>query len=591
MKSRLFSLLIVVVLLLAGCGKDGKESGEATPTEAGKATPTVTSTEVTSTPTPSVEPTATPTPATAIPEKPEKYQVKDLVKAAEDEISGFQYAYRETETLGQPTDGDVYFFWRGAVGRNTKAEDPWKLSHAEKDDLSKFKFKYNSRVSYLDADLNRLKERFLLNGKETAVWYTTSLGNIFTYPDGTVLYDFSLKEYNDDGRLLFDMFGYNTYDCYAYDEAGRLSVKARYSPENSNDMMAETLDSYDLYTYDESGHLLREEQWNAGSSMFDEPLLMVYRDYTYDEDGNCISVTYEDTSEYSLVNPESGEANGRYDFQYEKDDQGRLRRRTLYRYSPEGWSLDEKTIEILYYDDGSLLMTETGKEAAAEGGVDAILVVFPDADMAESVGTCTNLRPIYSIWDLQGNCRDSYYEGYLEADDNRNAVEKYQNIPVTKMPITRPLVVYYSWFPDEIDSLLQMQSFDYRSIEIDEWPMIPRLFGYRDGWLEKMVHYEGGGCDVSSFEYDSEHRLVVSRRNGETVEYRYDTNGRLVEKVANCEANDYWDRISNSLERYSYDPDGKLIEASIVGSYQNAFEKVSTRTTTFLFEYSGDGTD
>ncbi len=588
MKSRLLCVLILVVLILAGCGKDGGDKGEVTPTEAGKYTPTVTQavpepTEAVS-PTPAeATPTAEPTDTVKIPERPEEYQTKALVQAAEDEIHSYTYAYRETMTLGSPIDTYIYFHYKGALGRDTRAEDPWELYNVNYSGDAPG-YKHNSTVSYLDADLNCRKKRFLLNGQEVLVEYFTSLGTVFYRPDGTVLYDFEFKTYDDDGRLLLNVNNYNTYQCYAYDEAGRLSVKAAYSYDNTgDDKMNEALDEYTVYTYDEAGRPLREETYTA---IYHKPELQVLRDYTYDENGNCISVEYRNTSEYAIEWDEGGTANGRYDFLYDKDEQGRLSSRTRHFYSPQGDLENESIIDFRYYDDGAILVIETKTNES-----ESLQVIYPDKDMAESFRTCTNLDPIYSVRTL-GSYEYSYI-GYPVEEDTRDGLSRYQNLPVTKMPETRPLVVYYNWSDEDKDTLLRIRTFDSSAIELGPEMFIPLPYyaGFRDGRLEEFAFYEGGSGEASVFTYDSEQRLVRWEKAGGTTEYRYDANGRLVEKISNFLPVDFGDPAVTSVSRYSYDAAGKLVEASTVENSQNTTNKVVTRSTTLLFEYSGDGND
>lgn len=585
MKSRWMLVLILVVLLFAGCGKNSDEDkGTLTPTGAGKATatPAITPAEMTSTPTPSAEPTATPTPTIAIPGRPEEYQTKALVQAAEDEIHSYTYAYRETMTLGSPIDTYIYFHYKGALGRDTRAEDPWELYNVNYSGDAPG-YKHNSTVSYLDADLNCRKRRYLLNGQEVLVEYFTSLGTVFYRQDGTVLYDFEFKTYDDDGRLLINFNNYNTYQCYAYDEAGRLSVKAAYSYDNADDEMNETLDDYTVYTYDEAGRPLQEATYTA---IYHTPELQVLRDYTYDENGNCISVEYRDTSEYVFEWDENGTANGRYDFLYDKDEQGRLSSRTRHFYSPQGDLVNESIIDFRYYDDGAILMIETKSNES-----ESLRVVYPDKDMAESFRTCTNLDPIYGSSNL-GKV-DYSYIGYPVVEDTRDGLSRYQNLPVTKMPETRPLVVYYNWYNEDKDTLLRIRTFDSSAIELgpEMFIPIPYYAGFREGRLEEFAFYEGGSGEASVFTYDSEQRLVRWEKASGTTEYRYDANGRLVETISNFLPVEFGDPAVTAVSWYSYDAAGKLIEASTVENSQNTTNKVVTRSTSFLFEYSGDGTD
>ncbi len=507
----LFLILAAFTTVLSACGKenDTDDTEDLTPTASGQnATPTAGVTAAatpTAEPSPTATPEASPTPGVpGAPDLPAKYTPESVVKMMEDEIPTIEYAYKEVTDY--PLIQTEYYELKDMTVWNP---DSRKLETG--DFIAEIK--YNHRVCYYDADLQACTICYLQDDRQVLATYTTQYGRVMDC-DGYRYYDISIKETDDAGRTVLQMFGFSDYYCMSYDENGHRTGNYFY--------LDNALSTYELLTYDDAGRVSTYTYYYKAEDTDTLPTAKQYKVYSYDESGNCISTRTE--------NPDSWETE---DFVYEKDELGRLSSRVLISTSSSG-EVFRHTENIKYYDNGPILVYDQSIDS-----YDNLMVFLPNEETRQRLLTCTGLSSanwnVFEYW-------DGDYANYLFYQDQPicvtarmeyedHGIGGFLNLPKATLSNddVNLRLLYSSYYPDGyLNNLLAANNYSEALLTFEQEVQgdVKATFQIADR-IYRTYYYDSREEDPITIEFDEEHRVVRDMR-GIGKLYTYDDEGRII---------------------------------------------------------------
>lgn len=181
---------------------------------------------------------------------------------------------------------------------------------------------YNYRRSFLDENGNYRKTEYYLRNedgtyREVARSIHGTYGSVYVTP-GKADFTVDYRKYDDKGNIVYEQDKESIY-TYAYDDAGRLLTKARYS---TSGMLWDQCE----YTYDKNGRLAEE----LGGR--------------YDSQAGRITGKYKNV------------------YSYKFDDKNRLLSVSIDQTGTDTWEIPRGTYTFTYKEDGTVLCTEdTGR--------------------------------------------------------------------------------------------------------------------------------------------------------------------------------------------------------------------------------------